>query len=121
MTLRNMTPQQAFTAAVCGLASQNWERSTRPHPIGINACRYRGDDGRRCAVGWLIPDELYTEEMEGEAADGVADLLGVTDRALVVLLEDMQDTHDTSRSYLSMREHFKRIADRYGLAWPEGL
>ena len=35
------------------------------------ACRYRGDGGRMCAVGCLIPDEEYDPEMEGSSADDV--------------------------------------------------
>lgn len=29
-------------------------------------CQYRGEDGVKCAVGWLIPDEYYTPLMEGK-------------------------------------------------------
>ena len=30
-----------------------------------SACMYRGDNGRKCAVGLCIPDELYIPAMEG--------------------------------------------------------
>lgn len=29
-------------------------------------CQYRGEDGTKCAVGWLIPDDLYDPHMEGK-------------------------------------------------------
>lgn len=29
-----------------------------------NSCMYRGHKGNKCAVGALIPDEMYREEME---------------------------------------------------------
>jgi len=38
----------------------------------INGCRYRmyaRGDTLRCGVGWLIPDELYSQKMEGAALD----------------------------------------------------
>lgn len=37
----------------------------------INAngcCSYRGENGRKCALGHLIPDALYTTDMEGNGA-----------------------------------------------------
>ncbi len=33
-----------------------------------NICSYRGVDGAMCAVGALIPDELYAEDIEGSVA-----------------------------------------------------
>lgn len=35
-------------------------------------CVYRADNGRKCAVGCLIPDEAYTDDIEGTR------LLGLT-------------------------------------------
>lgn len=32
-------------------------------------CQYRGDNGRKCAIGWLIEDSEYQESFEGEALD----------------------------------------------------
>lgn len=34
----------------------------------VNVCQYRGDNGRMCAVGCLIPDDLYTPDIEGSAS-----------------------------------------------------
>lgn len=31
-------------------------------------CAYRGNDGNKCAVGHLIKDEHYTDELEGKKA-----------------------------------------------------
>ena len=38
--------------------------STRPN-VG---CAYRGEGGAACAVGCLIPDERYSDDLEGKAA-----------------------------------------------------
>jgi hypothetical protein len=32
-------------------------------------CRYRGDDGCRCSIGCLIPDDKYEERFENVAID----------------------------------------------------
>lgn len=32
---------------------------------GRDGCMYRGPDGTKCAAGCLIPDEMYSEDMEG--------------------------------------------------------
>ena len=36
---------------------------------GARTCRYRTKDGRKCAFGLLIPDEKYSPNMEGQAAN----------------------------------------------------
>lgn len=55
-----MTPQEIFDAVSSHLLKQN-ERSTRPS----GGCAYRSEDGLKCAVGCLIPDEKYSYTMEG--------------------------------------------------------
>ena len=32
-------------------------------------CAYRGADGNKCVVGAFIPDELYDENLEGDALE----------------------------------------------------
>lgn len=39
------------------------QRGQSKRPNGI--CGYRGDGGGQCAVGCLIPDEIYDKEIEG--------------------------------------------------------
>jgi hypothetical protein len=34
--------------------------------INYRGCAYRGVDGAKCAVGWLIPDRQYNKDMEGD-------------------------------------------------------
>lgn len=43
------------------------------------SCSYRGFDGARCAVGWLIPDEIYSPEMEGYKISGIVGKYSLTD------------------------------------------
>lgn len=67
------TDQEAFDIAARHLLKQG-RRSTR-HGDGA----YRGDDGLKCAIGALIPDEVYQWEWdaptEHEAGLGVTELL----------------------------------------------
>lgn len=39
----------------------------------IFQCEYRGPQGKRCAVGWLIADEDYERKFEGTGVAGLAD------------------------------------------------
>ena len=57
-------------------------------------CMYRSPDGDKCAIGCLIPDELYTPELEGNGANMpiIVDVLrkiypDMTDEDLVFLLD----------------------------------
>lgn len=84
----------------------------------MNKCAYRGTDGRSCAVGCLIPDELYRTSLEGGTVDraDVARLLkglGITHENLD-LVADLQWCHD---QYLPSQweEELCRIACKYRL------
>lgn len=62
------TDQEIFDITATHLLSQN-EKSIIKSPDtehGITpACRYRGEGGLKCAIGPLIPDDLYSANMEG--------------------------------------------------------
>ena len=69
-----------------------------------DACRYRGENGTQCAVGALITDEAYTEELENKVVTDkpVQDALkasGVFKRATpkaVEFFRDLQEIHDSN-------------------------
>lgn len=88
-------------------------------------CLYRAPNGDKCAIGCLIPDELYTPELEGNGANMpiIEDVLhkiypDVTDEDVLFLL-DLQDLHDTGMISCSFRDHIYNemqiIADAYDL------
>lgn len=58
-----MTKQEIFTKVARHLLKQN-AQSTK---LGMNGliCLYRGPEGRKCAVGVLIPNRLYSKDLEG--------------------------------------------------------
>ena len=53
------TPQQVFDTVARHLLLQKG----RAYDEG--ACQYRDKQGRKCAIGCLIPDEMYLPDMEG--------------------------------------------------------
>lgn len=54
-----MELQQAFEASVRQMFAQG-----KPAQNDKGVCMYRGPNGTKCAVGALIPDEAYSEDME---------------------------------------------------------
>ena len=58
------------TSAEGGFPSLNTER---------DACRYRGTNGKKCAVGLIMPDEVYCLRMEGQLAMSACELAGNLD------------------------------------------
>ena len=80
-----------------GQKSINEERSRED---GETLCMYRGDNGCKCAIGHLIPDENYKPSLENkpyndsrvlEAAGLPASLTNAQRR----LYSSMQDIHDS--------------------------
>ena len=67
-----------------------------------STCLYRGPEGRKCAIGCLIPDEYYQPSMEGIAIDSfrgefdyVLSYLGVNCDDDIEFLQDLQNVHDS--------------------------
>ena len=54
------TAQELFNEVVSHLRKQK-KQSLSQHGY----CMYRGEDGLKCAIGHLIPDERYHNDMEG--------------------------------------------------------
>lgn len=97
-----------------------------PAVDGKQSCRYRMDDGRRCAVGWAIPDEAYSPSIEGKVVDhdempaevlnaieAAVPGLGLADFAQIQRLHDgMRHDWDHSRfvARLNRMGCFKQVA-----------
>ena len=88
-----MKPQVIFNKVVRHLFKQNKKCVNED-----GACVYRGPNNTKCAVGALIPNRLYNEEMETEGVafvfrrnEEVAELIGRTN---VDLLSSLQEMHD---------------------------
>lgn len=107
--------QEVFDIVVTHLITQR-----RPAYTGLSGCcMYRAPDGLRCAVGALIPDNLYDPEFEGDTADCVIQKLFDKDladwREHKELLLALQEVHDEcfviSRGTFSIRDLRNRLLD----------
>lgn len=111
--------QAAFDLMVAKLYEQG-KRATTPDQ---NSCEYLSEDGSRCAIGWLIDDDLISRELSG-VVDTALRMLGIK------LLED--DVHflrhaqtalhdgipeDLSREafHRSLMQRAKIFAENFGL------
>jgi hypothetical protein len=111
-----MNTQQAFTAMVEHLRKQQ-QRSRLANDI---TCAYRGQDGLKCAVGVLIPDEIYDKAYEGldvqsaiQTSKPLAKLLGHVE---LEMLQDMQNIHDFQPTE-QWERRFELCAADYGLTF----
>lgn len=112
------TNQEVFDAVWNGLASQGFQRS-----IGYEGtCLYRGPDGLKCAVGHLIPDNLYDTDLEGKTVSQLIEaecLVGVFGEEVdTSFLFKLQQAHDTSDG--NMKEKLASVATSFGLNYPGG-
>ena len=91
--MKKLTKQDVFNIAANGILKQG-KRSVS------GLCLYRGPNGLKCAIGMLIPDELYENHFEGNSAgeSGVIEALikvGVPNTAEYAdFLEHLQGVHD---------------------------
>ena len=81
--------QEVFDIVVNHLVTQR-----RPAYNDIRNCVYRAPDGLRCAVGVLIPDDLYDPEFEG---------VGVDSLIRELFNEDLADWRDHRKLLLALQ------------------
>lgn len=109
-----MTAQEIFTTVVTHLRGQGTKAQTPQ--LG---CVYRGPHNTKCAVGCLIPDALYTPNMEGTVVGCLPDkfpALGFLSEHLD-LLHDLQVMHDDS-NVEEWECRLESIANAYTLELP---
>lgn len=107
--------QQTFNRVVKHLRGMT-ERSMND----VIGCAYRGDDGRKCAVGCLIPDSLYDETMEGLGAQRpiMRDLLNLAGHD-ADLCSDLQQVHDREEYFADREFYLACVAEKHGLRMPD--
>ncbi len=66
-----MSLQSVFDTVAAHLLSQGRRSWRGDKATGVGMCRLRADDGARCAVGCLLPDEVYDESLEGRTIDTI--------------------------------------------------
>jgi hypothetical protein len=88
---------------------------------GTRVCAYRGENGTKCALGFIIPDDLYSEEIEGKSLrDESVNQLKCFDGKDFVLLTTMQMAHDRAsedeKHFMDRFRNFMRsVANNFGL------
>lgn len=63
------TRQETFDTVVKHFAFMEGPAVSRNEQGEVLHCLYRGPNGSKCFAGALIPDELYTPDMEGAPAN----------------------------------------------------
>ncbi len=112
-----MNKQEAFNKIYLGLKSQGFQKSFNET---IYRCQYRGPNGLKCAVGYLIPDEKYHESLEKL---NPYDLIKVSIIDFPMLdsdfLVELQSIHDTSVCPEKLEAELKELATEENLTIPE--
>lgn len=129
----NMTYQEMFNVAYKGLKSQNFYQSVVG---GLNSdCQYRGANGMRCALGWLIPDEKYEVVFENKTPSWnlsqatnpkgykinqrLCAAAGLNNKDKIIFAQELQYCHDDATSPEVMKNKLKYFAKKYKLTIPQ--
>jgi len=109
------TRQEIFEIGARHLLNQG-ERSERLGKTGDMFCSYRGDEGRKCVIGALIPDDKYDPNMEER---GVYSLLIDFPECLDVVddeffLTSLQQIHDRNLP-ISWKEKLYNLGKEWNL------
>lgn len=125
-----MTTQEAFDTVWDYFVTQE-----RPYSMDDeNTCQYRGNDGTKCAVGCLIPDSIYKEDMEcWPSIPGLLHVFpevmelftGIEDSFLIRLQESHDDAADLAAGQrddalftTQVRDNLILVANQYDLVVP---
>lgn len=129
-----MTAQELFNTVVLHMRKQGRQSNTAGPG---SSCRYRSPEGMKCAVGCLIPDEVYNQGIEGRSVNSAAVMMLLMDlhlqehKSLLISLQGAHDwawgSHDEdgetdfkpAPAWMDIFELRARgLAKRYGLEYP---
>jgi len=82
------------TSRTGGFPSIDRKKASPWSPSG--QCLYRGPDGKKCAAGLLIPDELYNPKMEGAVASTTLTPDLLPEHMTMYDIDRIQAIHDNS-------------------------
>jgi hypothetical protein len=114
--MKTMTDREVFDKVKKHLLTQ------RAKSEGDFGCLYRGPHGRKCAVGCLIPDEMYKRSLEGVTFgnDVVVQCLlkdtGVPESSFD-MLRDLQQLHDMTGSIAESPAEWDAYLDDIAFAY----
>jgi hypothetical protein len=117
-----MTPQQIFDTVATHLFTQGQRAMVRDEDADDNTdfCAYRTSDGLKCAVGVLLPDELYVPVMENNSVYSLIRSFHVPSwfHDHQSLLMRLQEAHDRPASWWTtgdMRGYLGDVAREFSL------
>ena len=109
-----MTPQEIFETVSRHLFTQGEQAYQLPSEQEEGTCMYRGPNDTKCAVGCLIPDDMYLTTMENrrvnQLVNGEYRLPDFFEKNLS-LLSELQYVHDRRESWSCTSKM------RYQLRW----
>lgn len=104
-----MDRQVVLNKVIRHLLSQNKQAT------GIHGCVYRSSDGLKCAIGCLIPDEIYSSDLECRTADH-CDIIAALELSMecalngndISFLRQLQKIHDghNPEAWANVLQHF---------------
>lgn len=101
------TIQELFDISAVGMLKQN-KRSVNEH----DECQYHHTNGNRCAIGFIIPDNRYTEDIEDNNVDSA--------QVWFVLHQSQVDVQDENT--MEFLKELQRVHDRTDVVdWPNEL
>lgn len=112
-----MNKQEIFDKVVVHLATQG------KRAMHGDDCQYRTPDGLKCAVGCVLPDDLYNPEMDSpngslsgisEVAKRYPEVKAYFGKDNITFLSKLQMIHDYRRKN-SLFESLKNLAEDYDL------
>ena len=118
-----MSNQEVFNKVLAHLRKQG-----RAAMDDESTCVYRAPNGTSCAVGCLLPDNLYDPRIEGESVDALVwtragdfpAIAAFLERFDIDLLIDLQIAHDRRLADYGVAfwdQRMAGIAEEYGLVY----
>lgn len=107
------TNQEIFDRVCAHLAQQG-----RKSKSVMGGCVYRADDGARCAVGCLLPDDAPFASLDNLDDTSIRTLIRnglVSTDPSVDLLAKLQEAHDENETARGLRNHLIDIAFQFSL------
>lgn len=118
-----MNLQKIYDKVKNHLLTQN-RKSVKYYAYGTYHCRYRSDDGAKCAIGCLIPDSWYDPMMENLSVNDLYhdkflnpilnSSVGKLTPIKMDLLMALQGVHDDSEPS-AWKRRFKQVANKFKL------
>lgn len=93
MNLSTITKQEAFDTMLTHLREQRL-----PAIDQTLACLYRDPNGYKCAVGCLIPDDLYNDSLENQPMEEIVEHIGMNPEIASFLRAAQTQMHDKPSS-----------------------